>query len=192
MDFGYSRISTKKQDHSRQIEQLTRFGVDPANIEQEIISGTHKNKPIFTQLLAKMREGDRLIVEEFSRIGRSTRHVLDIIETLDQKGVEFVSLSERIETKTPMGRLMVTFLAALCEFEAAITRERVLEGLEVAKQNGKQLGRPKLDKKLLDNAVRMYQDRSSCSVRDIAVMSKVSVGSLYRALHDRGLLGDSK
>jgi len=189
MDFGYSRISTKKQEHSRQIEQLVRFGVDPANIEREVISGTKKNKPIFTQLLAKLRDGDRLVVEEFSRIGRSTRHVLDIIEELDKKGVEFVSLSEKIETKTPMGRLMLSFLAALCTFEAEITRERVLEGLEVAKQNGKQLGRPRLEKRLIDNAVKMYQDRTACSVRDIAIMSKVSVGSLYRALHDRGLMG---
>jgi DNA invertase Pin-like site-specific DNA recombinase len=73
------------------------------------------------------------VVEEFSRIGRSTRHVLDIIDQLDQKGVEFVSLSEKIETKTPMGRLMLQFLAALCEFEAAITRERVLEGNQKSK-----------------------------------------------------------
>jgi DNA invertase Pin-like site-specific DNA recombinase len=86
---------------------------------------------------------------------------------------------------------MLQFLAALCEFEAAITRERVLEGLEVAKQNGKQLGRPKLDKRLVDNAVKMYLDRSSISVRDVARMSGVSVGSLYRELHKRGLVREN-
>ena len=186
MLFGYSRISTKKQSHDRQVDALLHYGVDADHIEKEICSGTKKDKPIFSALLGKLRSGDRLVVEEFSRIGRSTRHVLDIIEQLDMKGVEFVSLSEKIETKTPMGRLMVAFLAAMCEFEAAVTRERVIEGLEVAKSNGVKLGRKPTDPKKLDAAVKLYQSRAY-SVRGIAKLSGVSVATLYRELDRRGL-----
>lgn len=139
MKVAYVRVSTEEQNTARQEEAMQKYGVERVFLEK--ISGKNTNRPQLKAMMDFIREGDTLIVESYSRLARSTKDLLTIIEELNSKGVKFVSLKENIDTSTPQGKLMLTIFAGLAEFERECTLQRQREGIEIAKAEGKYTGR---------------------------------------------------
>ena len=137
---GYVRVSTREQHTERQEVIMERLGVEKMFIDK--LSGKNRERPQLEAMLNYVREGDVLVVESFSRLSRSLKDFLDIVEALEGKGVALVSQKETVDTSTPMGRFLVQVLAALAEMERAQMLERQAEGIEIAKAAGKYKGRP--------------------------------------------------
>lgn len=141
MKIGYARVSTAEQNIARQIMYLKNIGITDDAIFIDKISGKDLKRPQLEKMLAFIRKGDTLYVESLSRLARSIRDLLAIIDMLKDKGVEFVSQKENFDTSTPQGRLVLTIFAALSEFERELLLQRQAEGIIVAKQEGKYKGR---------------------------------------------------
>lgn len=135
MNIAYVRVSTVEQNEARQIEALEIHNID--KWFKEKVSAKDTNRP----QLDYAREGDTIYIHDFSRIARSTKDLLDIVEQLTQKDVHFVSNKEHIDSSTPSGKLMLTMIGAINEFERANLLERQREGITIAKRNGKYKGR---------------------------------------------------
>ena len=136
---GYIRVSTERQETSRQQELMCDYQVD--RIFSEKLSGATADRPQLKAMLDYVREGDTLYVESISRLGRSTRNLLNIIDTLTNNGVTLVSHKESIDTNTPTGKFMLTVFAALSQLEREQLKQRQREGIEIAKAQGKYTGR---------------------------------------------------
>lgn len=136
---GYIRVSTERQETARQEETMRQYHVD--RIYSEKLSGKNTDRPQLKAMLDYVREGDTLYIESISRLGRSTRDLLSIIDKLTAKGVKLVSSKENIDTDTPQGRFMLSIFAALSELEREQTLQRQREGIEIAKVQGKYKGR---------------------------------------------------
>lgn len=139
---AYVRVSTIEQNEERQLEILKPYGIDRFFVEK--ISGKNMERPQLQEMLLYIREGDAVYVSEFSRLGRSTEDLLKIVRMIESKGARFVSVKESMDTSTPAGRLQMTMLAAIAEYERAIILERQREGIEIAKRKGKYKGRKKI------------------------------------------------
>lgn len=139
MKVGYVRVSTAEQNTIRQEALMRELGVNKIFIDK--VSGKDTARKELQNMLLFVREGDTVIVESYSRLARSTRDLLDIVETLKDKGVKFVSKKEAIDTGTPAGRLMLTMFAGLYQFERECMLERQAEGIAIAKEQGKYKGR---------------------------------------------------
>ena len=136
---GYIRVSSEQQEIARQQEIMCDYQVD--RIFSEKLSGANTDRPQLKAMLDYVREGDTLYVESISRLGRSTRDLLNIIDTLTDKGVTLVSHKEKIDTDTPVGKFMLTVFAALSQLEREQLKQRQREGIEIAKAQGKYTGR---------------------------------------------------
>jgi len=139
---GYTRVSTAEQHLDRQTIALTEQGIAPENIYTDKLSGKNTARPGLQKLLATVNHGDCVVVESFSRFSRNTRDLLELVDKLTAKGVEFISLKERFDTATPAGKLMLTLFAGLNEFERETTLQRQAEGIAAAKSRGVRFGRP--------------------------------------------------
>lgn len=135
----YIRVSTMQQNTARQEQDLERF--DKVYIEK--VSGKSMDRPELKKMLDYVREGDIVEVESYSRIARNTADLLNIVDTLQKKSVDFVSQKESIDTSTPQGRLMFTIFAGLAQFERECLLERQAEGIAIAKAEGR-MGRPEV------------------------------------------------
>ena len=136
---AYIRCSTEDQNPARQEETMRSLGC--VKVFTDMLSGKDTNRPGLQAMLEYVREGDTLYVESFSRLARSTRDLLQIIDQLHQKGVQFISQKECIDTHPPQGKFMLTVFAALSELEREQIRQRQAEGIAIAKRNGKYTGR---------------------------------------------------
>lgn len=136
---GYCRVSTVEQNLDRQIKTLERYQVD--KIFTDKLSGKDTNRAGLEEMLDYVRDGDTVYISEFSRLARSTKDLLDIIERLDKKGVKVISEKENLDTTTPTGELMLTVMAGIATFERKIMLERQREGIAVAKAKGHYKGR---------------------------------------------------
>ena len=186
MIFGYCRVSTAEQNLDRQIEALIAAGVDERNIYMDKVSGAKVNRPELDKLLDTLREGDTLIVSSFDRLARSTRQLLDLADMFQERGVDFVSLKESVDTSSPHGKLFFTISAAFAEFEREIIRQRQAEGIAIAKANGTMKGRPRKPKVAVDAALELYKS-GTMSVAKIAETTGVSKTTLYREINARGI-----
>ena len=151
MKVGYIRVSTTEQNTARQEVIMEKLGVE--KLFHEKVTGKDTNRPQLNAMLDFVREGDTVVVESYSRLARSTKDLLELVEKLNQKKVRFISQKENIDTSTPQGRLMFTVFAGLAQFERECMLQRQREGIEIAKQQGKYKGRPK---KTLDNFLELY------------------------------------
>lgn len=144
MKVGYVRVSTEEQNTARQEVIMEELGVERVYMEK--ISGkTQKGREQLDALLQFVREGDVVVVESISRIARNTKDLLEIVEKLDDKGVDFVSKKELIDTKTPSGKFMLTVFGAIAQLEREYMLDRQREGIEIARQNGKYKGRKPIE-----------------------------------------------
>lgn len=177
MKFGYARVSTDKQITDRQMDALRSYGVD--EIFEEKISGTKKSRPQLNLLLSKLRTGDTLVVYELKRLGRNTKQLLALAEDFQANGIEFVSLTEQIDTTTPMGRFVFTTWCALAQLDRDIISENTKSGLAAAKARGRVGGRKPTDKKQVEKALKMYYT-NEFSIKEILETTGISKTSLYK------------
>ena len=139
----YVRCSTIEQNEARQLKMAEEQNAEKVFVDKA--SGKNTNRTAFKEMMALVRAGDTVVVESISRIARNTRDLLSIVSELTEKGVEFVSLKENIDTTTPQGRFMLTVFGALAELERENILERQREGIEIAKSEGKYKGRKPID-----------------------------------------------
>lgn len=179
MRIGYARVSTEDQRLDRQVDTLERAGCEKIFVEKA--SGMKDARPKLDRMLGMIREGDDVVVVKLDRISRSTKHLIELSETFDQMGVNFVSLGDSIDTTTPMGRFFFRVMASIAELERDMIVERTKDGLEAARARGHAGGRPKLSEDAVSRALRMYESRSF-TVREITEATGVSKSTLYRNL----------
>ncbi|MGL4742384.1 MAG: recombinase family protein [Sarcina sp.] len=139
MILGYVRVLTVEQNAGRQLEIMKKYEVE--KIFSEKISAKDTNRPELQNILDYAREGDTIVVHDFSRLARSTKDLLNIVEQLEKKAVKLISAKEMIDSSTPNGRLMLTMIGAINEFERANLLERQRERMALAKSQGKYKGR---------------------------------------------------
>lgn len=149
MLIGYVRVSTQEQNEQRQIVALKEKNVD--KIFTDKASGKNTEREALKEMLSFVRDGDTVVTESISRVARSTRDLLNIIDILTHKKVEFISLKECIDTTTPQGKFMLTVFAAMAELERDNILQRQKEGIAIAKSEGKYKGKPpiRIDEKSL-------------------------------------------
>ena len=184
MRIAYVRVSTAEQNEARQIEALKEFNIERWYTEK--ISGRTTHRPELQEMLDFAREGDTIYILDFSRLARNTKDLLEITEKLKKKGVKLISKKENLDTSTPTGRLILTFLAAIYEFEVTNSRERQLEGIAIAKREGKYKGgkKKKINKNDFDYYYGKYQSREITKTQMAAAL-KVSRPTLDRILKEK-------
>ena len=143
MKIGYVRVSTVDQNEARQVEALKKYGIEKWYSEK--VSGKNLNRPKLQEMLDFVREGDTIYIHDFSRISRSVKDLLSLIDLIEAKKVHLVSVKENLDTSTPAGRLMLTMIGAINEFERANLLERQAEGIAIAKAKGKYKGRKAIE-----------------------------------------------
>jgi DNA invertase Pin-like site-specific DNA recombinase len=141
MKIGYARVSTKDQNLDLQIEALETAGCE--KIYQEKISGATKSRPELDKMIEQFREGDELYVWRLDRLGRSLKHIIDMVLSLNEKGIIIKGLVDGVDTSTINGRLFLNLMASLAEYERELIRERTNAGLQSARARGRTGGRPK-------------------------------------------------
>lgn len=183
---AYVRVSTAEQNEARQIEALKKHDIDKWYTEK--VSGKNMNRPQLEAMLDYVREGDTVYIHDFSRLARSTKDLLAIVEQLQDKNVHLVSNKENLDTSTPTGKLMLTMIAAINEFERENLLERQREGIAIAKAQGKFKGGQvkRIDDKTFNAAYDRYQ-RRELNKTQLAAELKISRPTLDKMLKDRGL-----
>lgn len=179
---AYLRVSTGEQDVDMQRRAIQRGGyVIAREFSDTGVSGTKMTRPGLDACLWYVREGDVLVIYSLSRLGRSTRATLELLEGMRKRGVRVVSITDNLDLDSVMGRFVTTLLAALAEMEAALTRERVLSGLAAARERGVELGRRRaLTPEMLSEARARVEAGKSVTV--VAAGLGVGRSTLYRSL----------
>lgn len=186
---GYCRISTADQSLDLQRDALIASGVDPDHIYSDQASGKRDDRPGLENCLKALRKGDVLVVWKLDRLGRSTKHLITIIEDLKSRGVEFKTLTGfQIDTTGSMGKFVFTIFAGLAEFERELIRDRTMAGLEAARARGRHGGRrPVLSKAEVCLAQTTLRDRKS-SVSALCGELGVGYSTLYKYMDGDGEL----
>jgi len=183
MIIGYARISTEQQSLNRQIDRLQEAHCERIFSDKE--SGTNKDRPELTMMMNTIREGDIIIVCELSRLSRKVKDIFSIVEKIHELGADIKSLKEEwLDTTTPMGKLIFTFVAGISQFERDMIHERTLEGLEAARKRGRLGGRPSIPHKDVEIALKMY-DSKDFSIAEIEERTGVKRPTLYLYLKRR-------
>lgn len=180
---GYARVSTIEQHLDRQLDLLQGYGVD--RIFTEKMTGTKRDRPELNKMLSHLTQGDTVVVESLSRLGRSTKDLIELVDQLREKGVTLVSLKESIDTETPSGKLLFTLMSAIAQFERDTIAERTQEGLRAARARGHTGGRPRADPRKVTQAVKLYRSGDH-SIQEIEEMTGIKKATLYRALKEGG------
>lgn len=181
MKIGYARISTKDQNLALQYDALCQEGCE--QIFQEKTSGSKKERPELTRLLALIHSNDIVIIWKLDRLGRSLTDLIDLVNTIHAKGAGLKSLNDPIDTTTAHGRLIFNLFASLAEFEREIIRERTMAGLKAAKARGRRGGRQKgFSKDSISKAIiaKSLYEKGALPVGDIIRQLKISKSSFYR------------
>lgn len=181
MKFGYARVSTQDQNLDMQLDALKDFGCE--QIFQEKITTRKTERPQLEEMIKILRPGDTVVIFKLDRISRSTKHLIELSELFENKGVQFVSLQDSIDTSTPMGRFFFRVMASIAELERDIVSERTRAGLSAARARGRKGGRPKADEKKVELAVKMYKSKDY-SIKEIVEATGVSQATLYRNLKE--------
>lgn len=155
MKIGYIRVSTQEQNTIRQEVLMKSLGVDEIYIDR--MSGKNANRPELQKMMEYVRKGDTVIVESISRFARNTRDLLELVEKLTAKGVEFVSRKEAIDTTTPTGKFMLTVFGAVAELEREYILQRQREGIAIAKEQGKYKGRKPIEAPELEQTIAKWK-----------------------------------
>jgi DNA invertase Pin-like site-specific DNA recombinase len=178
MKIGYARVSTLEQNLDLQLQALKKGGCK--KIFREKVSGSNRQRPEFRRMLDQLREGDILMVWKLDRLARSTRDLLEIMETIREFGARFQSLSEPwADTTTHAGKMIMTVFSGIAEFERDLIRERTKAGRDAAKSRGVRFGRPrKLNPEQTKLAQRLVEEGKA--IREIAETFNVHTATIYR------------
>ncbi len=183
MIYGYMRISSADQQFDSQLVLLEKYGCD--KIIKEVITGIAEEKKL-NQLIDSLKAGDTLVAVRMDRLGRNTRQLLELVEELEKRDIHLVILDLNIDTRSNTGKFFLTVMAAFSELERNNMKEKQRRGIDVAKAQGKHLGRPRSWKKSgMEEAIKMYQNHRI--VAEIEDITGVSRASLYRELKRRGI-----
>lgn len=186
MKIAYVRVSTVEQNEARQVEALKKYGIEKYFTEK--VSAKNTNRPQLQQMLELAREGDTIYIHDFSRLARSTRDLLDITERLQEKGIHLVSNKENIDTSTPTGKLMLTMIAAINEFERLNLLERQKEGISIAKRNGVYSGRKPFKSDKFEDLYNQYIGRKINKIEFAKLLgtSRPTLDKLVKEHESRG------
>lgn len=184
----YARVSTLEQNEDRQLVSAAECQYTFKKIFIDKCSGKNTDRPELKAMMNYIREGDTIVISDFSRLARSTRDMLNLVDELKTRGVELISLKENIDTSTPQGKFMLTVFAALAELERETILQRQREGIEIAKAEGKYKGRPQMK---FDES----QFRSECEKwlsgqqtgRATAAALGMSTNTFYRRAKELGI-----
>lgn len=183
MRVGYIRVSTVEQHEDRQVKDLTE-NAKVSKVFIDKLSGKDTNRPQLNAMIDYVREGDTVVVSEYSRLARSTRDLIDIIETLQNKGVTVISMKEKLDTSTPQGEFMLTVFAGIATLERKLMLQRQREGIAIAKANGKYKGRQSKQRPDdWESLKAMYMSRQ-ITVSEIAKRCDVSRPIVYKWLKE--------
>jgi DNA invertase Pin-like site-specific DNA recombinase len=177
MLIGYARVSTQDQNLDLQTDALIKAGCK--KVFDDKMSGGRAQRPGLTRALETLREGDTLVVWKLDRLGRSVKNLVDLVSDLHKQGVQFMSLTDAIDTGTPSGRFFFHVMASLAEMERELTVERTRAGLEIARQSGRRGGRKR---QMTDSKIESAKQLLANGVppREVATNLGVSVPTLYR------------
>ncbi len=183
MLIGYARVSTNEQNLDLQRDALRSVGVNPKHLYTDKITGTKAERPGLEAALSHLREGDTLVVWRLDRLGRSLKHLIETVTTLQKQRIGFKSITENIDTSTATGQLVFHLFGALAEFERNLITERTMAGLEAARARGRKGGRPRLKSTASQIAMakKLYADKSN-TIEDICRTLHISRATLYRYL----------
>ena len=180
MMIGYARVSTTDQDLSLQLDALHKAGC--SRVFEERLSGRGMDRPELTRCLDTLRVGDTLAVWRLDRLGRSIRDLIDIVQQLEKAGIQFVSLTEEINTRTATGKLTFHIFASIAEFERNLIRERTNAGLMAARARGKVGGAPPKTSVKQDQAMLTLWESNEQSASEIAKTYNISVATFFRRM----------
>jgi DNA invertase Pin-like site-specific DNA recombinase len=179
---GYARVSTYDQNLDLQKDALSQAGCEKIFVDH--MSGAASERPGLEEAVAYVREGDTLVVWRLDRLGRSLRHLIDLVGQLEEKSIGFKSLQESIDTTSSGGKLIFHIFGALAEFERNLIRERTSAGLTAARARGRKGGRPKaLDPQKRKVALKLYKAREH-TVQEICKIMGISKPTLYGYLQN--------
>ena len=181
---GYIRVSTTDQNTARQELLMTELGVEKVFIDR--ISGKNTDRPELIRMMGFVRQGDCVVVESISRFARNTKDLLELVEQLTAKGVEFVSKKEAIDTTTPTGKFMLTIFGAVAELEREYILQRQAEGIAIAKEQGVYKGRKPIVRPEFENVVSLWRQGSITAVE---AMNRLNMkpSTFYRKVKEAGL-----
>ena len=183
---GYARVSTVEQNLDRQLIALQEAGCD--FIYHEKLSGTKIDRPELQKLLSELQTGDVVIVKELTRVSRSTSDMLQLVQSITDKGCFVKSLNETwLDTTSPAGELMLTIFAGMAQFERKLMLQRCSEGRTVAMSKGVKMGRPKIGGSQLDFALSLYKAQEM-SIRKICEATGVAKATLCRRIKELGVI----
>ena len=185
---GYARVSTEEQNEARQLHSFEDYTEKIKKVFIDKLSGKNTDRPQLQAMLSYVREGDVVVVSDFSRLARSTRDMLQIVQELTDKGVGLISLKEKVDTETPQGRFMLTVFAALAELERETILQRQREGISIAKQQGKYKGRkpiPFKEEKFRTECKKWRNGEQTA----VATMKKLNIkkNRFYKIVKDLGI-----
>lgn len=181
MKIGYVRVSTQEQNTIRQEVLMKSLGVEQLYIDKA--SGKNADRPELRRMLTYVRQGDTVIVESISRFARNTRDLLELVEQLTAKHVEFISQKEAIDTTTPTGKFMLTIFGAVAELEREYILQRQREGIAIAKEQGRYTGRKPIDTPDLERVTRQWR---SGEITAVEAMRRLNLKSttFYRKVKE--------
>ncbi|MBQ6393047.1 MAG: recombinase family protein [Eubacterium sp.] len=180
---GYARVSTLEQNLDRQLDALKDYGVDERLIYREKITGTKRERPELSRMLDEMQKGDTVVICDLTRISRSTKDMLDIVEKIKNKGAFIKSLKDTwLDTTSgnPYSQFLLVIMSGLAQLERDLISQRTKEGLKAAKARGRNGGRPSLQNKHRDAVMAMY--RGGMKISDIVIETKISRSTVKRII----------
>ena len=180
MKFGYARVYTEEQHLEMQLDDLNVYGIDEL-ITEKISSG--KEHPELNNLLNKLRKDDVLVVWKLDRLGRTVKQLISLIEYFNEKGINFVSLTENIDTTTPVGVFTFNIFAAAAQMERDIIGARTKVGLADARSRGRHIGRPRFDQKKVDAAIKLYETQGMSS-KEVCETIGISRATFFKHLNE--------
>lgn len=183
MKIGYVRVSTQEQNTARQEVLMKDLGVNEVYIDR--MSGKSSDRPELKKLMEYVRKGDTVIVESISRFARNTRDLLELVEQLTAKGVEFVSKKEAIDTTTPSGKFMLTIFGAVAELEREYILQRQREGIAIAKAQGVYKGRKPIQRPELEQVVSVWREGRITAVEAMRRLD-MKPRTFYRRVKEMG------
>ena len=184
MKIGYIRVSTQEQNTIRQEVMMSELDVDEIYIDKA--SGKNAQRPELQKMMDYVRQGDTVVVESISRFARNTRDLLELVERLTSKNVEFISKKEAIDTSTPTGKFMLTVFGAVAELEREYILQRQREGIEIAKTKGVYTGRKPIERPEFEHIVALWR-QGEFTAREAMRRLDMKPRTFYRKVQRKGV-----